>query len=79
MNRRGGKDASERRKRVGEDERQSVMAWPLDKSLTKLVTLITLRKVNHLGKAGNRLKKSFAQKRTPWRDAIKKQRYSVRP
>ena len=64
MTRRGGKEASERRSGVGEDERQPVMVrlaarcWRLD-----LVILVTLRKGNHPGEAYGGPKKSFIQKR----------------
>ena len=49
---RGGKEASERRTGIGENERQPEMArlaarW----SRSNLVILITLRKGNHLGEA----------------------------
>ena len=52
MTRRGGKDASERRSGIGEDERQPVMArlaarWKRSNS----VMLVTLRKGNHPGEA----------------------------
>ena len=52
MTRRGGKEASERRKGIGEDERQPVMArlaarW----RRSNLVKLVTLRKGNHPGEA----------------------------
>ena len=43
MTRKGGKDASERRRGIGEDERQPVMArlaaWWRRSNLVKLVTL----------------------------------------
>ena len=50
--RRGGREASERRRGIGEDERQSVMArlaarW----RRFDLVILVTLKKGNHLGEA----------------------------
>ena len=49
---RGGKEASERRRGIGEDERQPVMAqlgaWWRHSNLVKLVTL---RKGNHPGEA----------------------------
>ena len=52
MTRRGGREASERRRGIGEDERQPVMAqlaalW----RRSNLVILVTLRKENHLGEA----------------------------
>ena len=52
MTRRGGKKASERCRRIGEDERQQVMArlaarW----RRSNLVILIALRKGNHPGEA----------------------------
>ena len=48
MTRRGGKEASERSRRIGEDERQPVMArlaawW----RRSNLVKLVALRKGNH--------------------------------
>ena len=51
MTRRGNKEASEKRSKIGEDERQPVMArlaarW----RHSNLVELVTLRKENHLGK-----------------------------
>ena len=50
MTRRGGKEASERRSGIGEDERQPVMArlaarW----KRFSLVELVALRKGNHPG------------------------------
>ena len=52
MTRRGGREASERRSGIGEDERQLVMArlvawW----RRSNLVILLTLRKGNHPGEA----------------------------
>ena len=52
MTRRGGKEASERTRGIGEDERQPVMArlaarW----RRSSLVRLVTLRKGNHPGEA----------------------------
>ena len=52
MTRRGGKEASERSRGIGEDERQPVMArlaarW----RRSNLVKLIVLRKGNHPGGA----------------------------
>ena len=52
MTRRGGKEASESRSGIGENERQPVMArlaarW----SRSNLVTLVALRKGNHPGEA----------------------------
>ena len=52
MTRRGGKEASERRSGIGEEERQPVMVrlaarW----RRSNLVILVTLRKANHLGEA----------------------------
>ena len=52
MTRRGGKEASERRTGIGEDERQPVMArlaarW----RRSNLVKLVALRKENHSGEA----------------------------
>ena len=49
---RGGKEASERRNEIGDDERQPVMArlaarW----KRFNLVKLVTLRKGNHPGEA----------------------------
>ena len=52
MTRRGGREASERRRRIGEDERQPVMArlaarwWR-----SNLVELVALRKGNHPNEA----------------------------
>ena len=52
MTRRGGREASERRRAIGEDERQPVMArlaarW----RRSNLVILVALRKGNHPGEA----------------------------
>ena len=52
MARRGGKETSERRSGIGEDERQPVMArlaarW----SRSNLLRLVTLKKGNHPGEA----------------------------
>ena len=52
MTRRGGREASEGRSRIGEDERQPVMArlaawW----RRSNLVILVTLKKRNHPGEA----------------------------
>ena len=52
MTRRGGKEASERRNGIGEDERQRVMArlaawW----RRSNLVKLVALSKRNHPGEA----------------------------
>ena len=52
MTRRGGKEASERRTGIGEDERQPVMArlaarW----RRSNLVKLVALRNGNHSGEA----------------------------
>ena len=52
MTRRGGREASERRRGIGEDERQPVMArlaarW----RRSNLVKLVALRKGNHPGEA----------------------------
>ena len=52
MTRKGSKEASERRRRIGEDEVQPVMVrlaarW----RRSNLVILVTLKKGNHLGEA----------------------------
>ena len=52
MSRRGGKEASERSRGIGDDERQPVMArlaarW----RRSNLVKLVALRKGNHPGEA----------------------------
>ena len=52
VTRRGGREASERRSGIGEDERQPVMArlaapW----KCSNLVKLVALRKKNHSGEA----------------------------
>ena len=52
MTRKGGRDTSERRREIGEDERQPVMArlaarW----RPSNLMDLVALRKGNHLGEA----------------------------
>ena len=66
MTSRGGKEASERRRRIREDERQPVMArlaarW----RRSNLVRLVTLKKGNHpsLSVSEKRPKKSFIQNR----------------
>ena len=51
MTRRGGREASERRTEIGEDERQPEMARLAVKRRSNLVILITLRKGNHPGEA----------------------------
>ena len=52
MTRRGGKEASERRRGIGEDERQPVMARPAARwRRSNLVILVALRKGNHPGEA----------------------------
>ena len=49
---RGGKEALERRRGIGEDERQLVMAQLAARCrLSDLVRLVALRKGNHLGEA----------------------------
>ena len=48
----GGKEASERRSGIGEDERQPVMARPAARwRRSNLVILLTLKKENHPGEA----------------------------
>ena len=50
MTRRGGKEASERRRGIGDDERQPVMArLAARQRRCNLVKLVTLRKGNHPG------------------------------
>ena len=52
MTLRGGKDASERSRGIGEDERQPVMARPAAWwRRSNLVKLVALRKGNHPGEA----------------------------
>ena len=52
MTRRGGKDASERSRGIGEDKRQLVMAQLAARwRHSNLVRLVALRKGNHLGEA----------------------------
>ena len=56
MTRRGGREASERRSGIGDDERQPEMArlaawW----RRSNLVILVTLRKGNHPGEAQRRM------------------------
>ena len=52
MTRTGGKEASERRSMIGEDERQPVMAQLAALCRrSNLVKLVTLRKGNHPGEA----------------------------
>ena len=52
MTRRGGKDASERSRGIGENERQPVMARLASRwRLFNLVRLEALRKGNHPGEA----------------------------
>ena len=52
MIRRGGKEASERRRGIGEDERQPVMARLVARwRCSNLVILVTLKKGNHSGEA----------------------------
>ena len=48
----GGKEASERRSGIGEDERRPVMARPAARwRRSNLVILLTLKKENHPGEA----------------------------
>ena len=50
MTRRGGREASERRTEIGEDERQPVMEQLAARwRRSNLVILVTLRKGNHPG------------------------------
>ena len=52
MTRKGGKEASEKRSGIGEDERQLVMERLADRwRRSNLVILVTLRKGNHPGEA----------------------------
>ena len=52
MTRRGGKEASERRRGIGEDERQPVMAQLAARwRRSNLVILVTLKKGNHPSEA----------------------------
>ena len=52
MTRRGGKETSERRNGIGEDERQPVMARLRARWMrSNLVILVALRKGNHPGEA----------------------------
>ena len=79
MTRRGGKKASVSSRRIGEDERQPVMArlaarW----RRSNLVILVALRKGNHPGEAKvrrDRRKDLYSRER----GLMIKQRYSVRP
>ena len=83
VTRRGGREASERSRRIGENERQPVMArlaarW----RRSNLVILITLRKGNHPGEAyvrRDRRKDLYRKERDSLEGRIKKQRYNVRP
>ena len=80
--RRGGREASERRRGIGEDERQPVMArlaarW----RRFDLVILVTLKKGNHLGEAyvrRGRRKTLHRTERDSLEGPMRKQRYSVR-
>ena len=50
MTNRGGKEVLERRRGIGKDERQPVMAQPAaQQRCSNLVILVALRKANHLG------------------------------
>ena len=51
MTRRGGKEASERRSGIGEDERQPMMARLAAWWRHSLIRLVALRKGNHPGEA----------------------------
>ena len=52
MTRRGGKEASERRSEIREDEKQPVMAQLAARwRRSSLMILVALRKGNHLGEA----------------------------
>ena len=55
VTRRGGREASEKRKGIGEDERQTVMAWLAARWRgSNLVILVALRKGNHPGETSVR-------------------------
>ena len=59
MTRRGGRDASERRSGIGEDENELVMARPAARwRRSHLVMLVTLKKGNHLCEAYMRSRKA---------------------
>ena len=50
MTNRGGKEASERRRGIGKDERQPVMVQlAAQRRCSNLVILVALRKANHPG------------------------------
>ena len=81
MTRRRGREASERRSRIGGDERQPVMArltarW----RRSNLVVLVTLKKGNYSGKVYVRRGRRKALYKTEiQRGPMRKQRDSVRP
>ena len=83
MTRRGGKEASEKRSEIEEDERQPVMAklaarWRCFNS----VILVTLKNENHLGKAyvgRGRRQALYRTESDSLKGPMRKQRYSVRP
>ena len=83
MTRRGGREASERRSGLREDERQPVMARLAARWRgSNLVMLVTLRKGNHPGEAyvrGGRRKDLYRTERDSIKRPMRKQRYSVRP
>ena len=83
MTRRGGREASERRSGLREDERQPVMARLAARWRgSNLVMLVTLRKGNHRGEAyvrRSRRKDLYRTERGTLEGPKRKQRYSVRP
>ena len=65
MTRSGNRDVSERKSRIGEDERQpEIVRLAARQRRSNLVILVTLRKANHAGKTSiKRDPRSFIQKR----------------
>ena len=83
MTRKGGREASESRNGIGEDERQPVMARVAARwRRSNLVRLVTLRKGNHPGEANVRRRRTKAlnrRERDFLESPMRKQGYSVRP
>ena len=82
MTRRGGRETSESKSGIGEDERQPVVArlaarW----RRSNLVVLVTLKKENHPGEIyvrRDRRKALYTTNRDFLEESLRKQRYSVR-
>ena len=83
MTRRGGKEASERRSGIKEDERQPKMVRLAPRwRRSDLVTVVTLKKGNYPSEAhvrGGQRKALYTRERDSLKEPMRKQRYSGRP